>query len=105
MFYKKKTRINEHQFLGTSPILASNQKSTEAFENLLKWSDEMASQNIGFENTSGSVLFFSVLQAIHLLPYNSGILVFTSRSTTDEDLAALALQEAAKKRIRVSLKE
>lgn len=87
---------------GTSPILASNQKARAIFEGLLQWSDEMAFQTIGFENRVGSVLFFSVLQAIYLLPYNSGLLIFASRPALDEDLAALALQEAAKKRIRVS---
>lgn len=87
---------------GTSPILASNQKSRQIFEGLLQWSDEMAFPAIGFENRGGSVLFFSVLQAIYLLPYNSGLLIFASRPALDEDLAALALQEAAKKRIRVS---
>lgn len=87
---------------GTTPILASSQKSAIIFEKLLQWSDEMAFQTIGFENSSGSAMFFSVLQAIYQLPYNSGILIFTTRSALDEDFAALALQEATKKRIRVS---
>lgn len=71
----------------------------------MQWSDEMAFQSIGFGNTSGSVVFYSILQAIYQLPYNSGILIFSSRLALDEDLAALTLQEAAKKRIRVSAKE
>lgn len=87
---------------GTSPILASNLKSAEIFEKLLRWSDEEMLHSVGFENSAGSALFFSLLQAIYQMPRNSGVLVFTSRTALDEDLAALAVQEAAKKRIRVS---
>lgn len=73
------------------------------FEELLRWSDESLSHSIGFESPSGAAIFFSVLQATYQLPYNSGILIFTNRSALDEDLAALALGEVAKKRIRVSV--
>lgn len=68
---------------------------------LLKWSEETMSQTVGFDNSKGSALFFSILQATYQLPYNSGILVFTGRPALDEDLATLALQEATKKRIRL----
>lgn len=61
----------------------------------------MPTSIVGYENTNATALFFGILNAAHLLPYGSGVLVFTDRAIVDEDLANLALQEVRRKGIRV----
>lgn len=91
-------------FPEVTPVLASYSENKFQFRKLLQWSESyelFSSSSLGSDGVNGSAVFLAVLQASQILPSNGALLIFTDRAVADEDLATLALSDAAKKRIRV----
>lgn len=88
---------------GVTPVLENTQTNKTHFENLLK--EKILSKPSTFlgHESNGSAVFFAILNAAHLLPPNSGIVIFMKRDTytEDESLAHLAFLELKKKLIQV----
>ncbi|XP_044256195.1 uncharacterized protein LOC123006088 isoform X2 [Tribolium madens] len=81
-----------------SPVLGNNKLHLEKL--LIEKIPPKPSTFLGRE-TNRSAVFFGILNAVHVLPPSSGVVVFMKRDVEDEDLSQHAAIEVEKKRIQV----
>ncbi|XP_015835407.1 uncharacterized protein LOC103314874 [Tribolium castaneum] len=84
-----------------SPVLETTRNSKLRMEKIL--SDRIPSSPSSYlgRETNRSAVFFGILNAVHLLPPTSGVVVFMKRDVEDEDLSQHAAIEVEKKRVQV----
>ncbi|XP_026476284.1 uncharacterized protein LOC113381830, partial [Ctenocephalides felis] len=93
---------NYHFIAGVGEIAyARGGRGFRAALRSLKPSTPGASYGTNFDESAGGAVFYGILRAAQLVPYDSAIFLCTDRSPGDPDLAQLAATTLIRKRIRL----